>query len=251
MNIQTTDSVFALSVENLTVAYDKVPVLYNITVQIRQRSLVGIVGPNGGGKTTFIKTILGMIAPIAGTIKIFGIPIARAQHSIAYVPQRSSVDWDFPINVLDVVLMGCYNRLGWFKRPPRIEVDRALRALAQVNLEQYAYHHIGQLSGGQQQRVFLARAFMQDAAIYLLDEPFNAVDITTERIIISLLKELCSQGKTVVVVHHNLSTVSHYFDWLLLLNRTCIAFGPSSEINTHEYMKAVYQDQALFNDQVL
>lgn len=243
MNEKTT----VISVHNLTVAYEEEPVLWNISATIYQGSLLGVIGPNGAGKTTFIKSLLGLIKPIAGVISIFGKPNNNVSHAIAYVPQRTSIDWDFPINAFDVVLMGTYAQLGWFRRPQKKEREAALQALEQVGLREYAQRPIGQLSGGQQQRVFLARALVQDAPIYLLDEPFNGVDTVTEKLIVDVLKNLCKQGKTVVVVHHDLQTLAEYFDWLLLLNRTCVAYGPVDQVLKPEYICAAYGERNLFS----
>ncbi|MEX0940497.1 MAG: ABC transporter ATP-binding protein [Candidatus Babeliales bacterium] len=236
---------YAIIVEHLTVAYSAQPVLWDISVAIKKGTLLGIIGPNGAGKTTFIKAILGLVKSISGKIKIDVSESPR--HALAYVPQRTLVDWDFPINVFDVVLMGRYAHIGWIKRPSQNDRAIAWHALERVGLIDYAYRPIGQLSGGQQQRVFLARALTQEASIYLLDEPFNGVDIATEKMIVSLLKGLCAQGKTVIVVHHDLQTLAEYFDWLLLLNTTCVAYGPLAEVLKPEYMCSVYGDRNLFS----
>ncbi len=237
----------AISVHNLTVAYEEEPVLWNVSATIYQGSLLGIIGPNGAGKTTFIKSLLGLIKPLAGVISILGQPHKKVSYAIAYVPQRTAIDWDFPINAFDVVLMGTYAQLGWFRRPKKKEKLAAEYALAQVGLSDYAHRPIGQLSGGQQQRVFLARALVQNAPIYLLDEPFNGVDMATEKLMIEILKNLCKQGKTVMVVHHDLQTLAEYFDWLLLLNRTCVAYGPVDQVLKPEYICAAYGERNLFS----
>jgi manganese/zinc/iron transport system ATP- binding protein len=237
----------AISVQNLTVAYQEKPVLWNLSVTIYQGSLLGIIGPNGAGKTTFIKSLIGLIKPIAGDISFFGKSNKDISLTVAYVPQRSLIDWDFPINAFEVVLMGTYGRLGWFARPGVKEKEAALCALEHVGLREYAQQPIGQLSGGQQQRVFLARALVQDAPIYLLDEPFNGVDNVTEKLIIHILKDLCKQGKTVMVVHHDLQTLAEYFDWLLLLNRTCVAYGMVDQVLKPEYICAAYGERNLFS----
>ena len=237
----------AISVHNLTVAYEEEPVLWNVSATIYQGSLLGIIGPNGAGKTTFIKSLLGLIKPLAGVISILGQPHKKVSYAIAYVPQRTAIDWDFPINAFDVVLMGTYAQLGWFRRPKKKEKLAAEYALAQVGLSDYAHRPIGQISGGQQQRVFLARALVQNAPIYLLDEPFNGVDMATEKLMIEILKNLCKQGKTVMVVHHDLQTLAEYFDWLLLLNRTCVAYGPVDQVLKPEYICAAYGERNLFS----
>jgi manganese/zinc/iron transport system ATP- binding protein len=207
---------------------------------------MAIVGPNGAGKTTLIKAILGLIKPAAGQVLIYGKPYVEQRRLVGYVPQRGSVDWDFPTSVLDVVTMGMYSSLGWFKRPGKAERQSALEALAKVGMADYAGRQISQLSGGQQQRVFLARALVQDAQIYFMDEPFQGVDATTERAIIALLRELRKAGKTVVVVHHDLQTVPEYFDWALLLNVRRIASGPVEEIFTEENLRIAYGGRIAF-----
>jgi manganese/zinc/iron transport system ATP- binding protein len=237
-------SSYALDVHNLTVAYKEKAVLQDIDISVPQGVLVGIVGPNGAGKTTFIKSILGLVKPMHATISVLGKPLSRDMFSkIAYVPQRSSIDWDFPINALDVVLMGSYKKLGWLKRPGSQEYEQAHQALEKVGLSAYASRQIGQLSGGQQQRVFLARALVQNADIYLMDEPFAGVDIASEKTIIDVLKTLINQGKTGLVVHHDLHTVQSYFDWLLMLNIHKVACGPVETVFTTENIIATYGKQ--------
>ena len=208
--------------------------------------LLAVVGPNGAGKTTLLKSVLGLVKPIAGTITIFGGLYTQHRKKVAYIPQRTTVDWDFPINVLDVVLMGRYRQIGWIWRPTTQDRQRALDALAQMNLLKYASCPIGELSGGQQQRVFLARALVQDAELYLMDEPFGGVDIASEKMIIALLKQLSAQGKTIVVVHHDIQTLAEYFDWVLLLNIKCIACGPVHDVLMPEYICAAYGKRNLF-----
>lgn len=227
----------ALAVHTLTVAYDSAPVLQNISLEIPAGSLAAIVGPNGAGKTTFLKAVLGFLKPIAGTVDF---PTVTKPHQIAYVPQNSSVDWDFPATVLDVVMMGRYGHLGWCKRPGKNEAILARQALESVGMEAFAKRHISQLSGGQQQRVFLARALVQEAEIYCMDEPFKGVDVQTEATIVSLLKALQQQGKTVIVVHHDLHTVPAYFDWVSLINRTVIANGFVDTVFTKEALQRTY-----------
>ena len=220
----------ALDVSHLTVLYDNNQVLDNCSVVVPSGVMLGIIGPNGAGKTTFIKAILGLIPVAAGLVKILGTTINNVRNAIVYVPQRSSVDWDFPLTVFDMVLMGCYGRLGWFARPSAADHAQVYEVLRSVGMESYAHNPINTLSGGQQQRTFLARALMQDAHIYFLDEPFAGVDITTEKIIITIFKKLRDEGKTVIVVHHDLFTASNYFDWVMLLNKTCIACGPVEDV---------------------
>ena len=230
----------AIEVRDLTVAYRESPVLWDIDLDVTSGALMAIVGPNGAGKTTLIQAILSLIKPAAGQIRIFGQPYRSVASSVGYVPQRGSVDWDFPTSVLDVVLMGLYGRLGWVRRPGRDQRAEAMAALDQVGMAELAHRQISQLSGGQQQRVFLARALVQDARIYLMDEPLQGVDATTERTIIELLRTLQSLGKTVMVVHHDLQTVSSYFDEVLLLNVRRIASGPVSEVFTEANLRLTY-----------
>jgi manganese/zinc/iron transport system ATP- binding protein len=201
---------------------------------------MAIVGPNGAGKTTFIKSILNLIPRAAGEVQFLGQPYASVRSRIGYVPQRGSVDWDFPATVLDVVLMGTYGKLGWIRRPGRAERAQALEALDQLGLVAFADRQISQLSGGQQQRTFLARALVQEADVYLMDEPFQGVDATTERAIIALLRQLRDEGKTVLVVHHDLQTVPEYFDEVFLLNVRRIASGPCAEVFSEENLRETY-----------
>lgn len=226
----------ALTLTNITVTYNELPVLWNVTATIEKGVLLAIVGPNGAGKTTLIKSILGLVTPTAGTINIFGKRAHKQQHHLAYVPQRTSVDWDFPATVFDVVLMGRFRHIGWLRRPSQEDKEKTLDALAQVTMLEHKDRHISALSGGQQQRVFLARALAQDANIYLMDEPFVGVDMKTEKAIVTILRELCQQGKTILVVHHDLHTLQEYFDHVMLLNKTCIAHGPIDQVCTPEYL---------------
>ncbi len=230
----------AIIVRDLTVAYRDKPVLWDIDLTVPRGLLVAIVGPNGAGKTTLIKSILGLLKKAAGQVRIFGEPYEKQQHRVGYVPQRGSVDWDFPASVLDVVMMGLYGKLGWFKRPGKHEKELAREALQQVGMDAYESRQISQLSGGQQQRVFLARALVQDADLYFMDEPFQGVDATTERAIIEILRALRAQGKTVMVVHHDLQTVTEYFDHVMLLNVRSIASGPVEEVFTDENLRKTY-----------
>jgi ABC-type Mn/Zn transport systems, ATPase component len=234
---------YAINVENISVSYHEHTVLDGISVAIPSGVMVAIAGPNGGGKTTFIKSILNLVNVQRGSIAIFDHSFSQVRNRIAYIPQRMSVDWDFPLSVLDVVLMGRYSSIGWFFRPKQEDIMMAYEALQQVNLVAYADRHISELSGGQQQRVFLARALVQNADLYLLDEPFVGIDIPTEKLIVALLKKLCAQGKTVVVVHHDLQTLSDYFDWVLLLNKKKIAFGRVQEICMPEYICQAYGER--------
>lgn len=230
----------AIEVTDLTVAYGDRPALWDVDLTVPPGTLMAIVGPNGAGKTTLIKAILGLLPIAAGQVLIAGRPYRDQRHLVGYVPQRGSVDWDFPTSVLDVVMMGRYGALGWFRRPGPRERQAALAALAQVGMADYAHRQISQLSGGQQQRTFLARALVQDAQVYFMDEPFQGVDATTERAIVELLKSLRAAGKTVVVVHHDLQTVPEYFDWVTLLNVRRIASGPVGEVFTEENLRLTY-----------
>ena len=235
----------AIDVADLTVAYGDKPVLWDVDMQVPSGVLMAVVGPNGAGKTTLIKAILGLITPAAGRILVGGRSSER-HRLVGYVPQRGSVDWDFPTNVLDLVMMGRYGALGWIRRPGRRERAAAFEALEKVGMADLAGRQISQLSGGQQQRAFLARALVQDAAVYLMDEPFQGVDATTERAIVSLLQELRAQGKTLVVVHHDLQTVREYFDWVTLLNVRRIASGPVDEAFSEDNLRAAYGGRLAF-----
>jgi manganese/zinc/iron transport system ATP- binding protein len=236
----------AIEVNDLTVAYREQPVLWDVDVTFRAGALSAIVGPNGAGKTTLIQTILGLVRPAAGRIRILGMPVREGRRQVAYVPQRGSVDWDFPTSVLDVVTMGTYGRLGWFRRPGRKEREAALEALGKVGMEAFHDRQIRQLSGGQQQRVFLARALVQQAPVYLMDEPFQGVDARTERAIVDVLSDLRARGDTVVAVHHALQTVPEYFDDVVLLNVRRIASGPVDEVFTEENLRACYGGRVPF-----
>ena len=234
----------AIEVTDLTVAYGEKPVLWDVDLEVPQGTLMAIVGPNGAGKTTLIRAILGMVKAAAGQALVHGRPYEEQRLRVAYVPQRGSVDWDFPTNVLDVVLMGRYGRLGWVRRPGAADKAAAREALEQVGISDLAARQISQLSGGQQQRVFLARALVQHADVYFMDEPFQGVDATTERAIVELLRELRSRGRTVVAVHHDLQTVREYFDQVTLLNVRRIASGPVEEAFTEENLRRTYGGRA-------
>ena len=229
-----------LEVHDLTVAYHKKPVLWGIDLAVPVGKLVGIVGPNGAGKSTLIKAAMGLLPLSSGWVKIFGEPVKKSLTRVGYVPQRESVDWDFPVSVMDVVLMGRYGRLGLVKRPSKADRDIARACLDKVKMLPYANRQISNLSGGQQQRVFLARALAQESDLYFMDEPFAGVDAATESAIIELLHELRSRGKTLMVVHHDLPTARSYFDTLLLLNMRVVAFGPTEEVFTNELLQKTY-----------
>lgn len=236
----------AVDVADLTVAYRDKPVLWDVDLQVPSGVLLAIIGPNGAGKTTLIKSVLGLIKPAAGRVLIYGKPYAQQRGLAAYVPQRGSVDWDFPTNVLDVVMMGRYGSIGWLRRPGKYEHQLAAEALEKVGMADFMKRQISQLSGGQQQRVFLARALVQDAKVYFMDEPFQGVDATTEKAIVGLLKELREAGKTVLVVHHDLQTVSEYFDWVMLLNVRKISSGPVDEVFTEQNLRLAYGGKVAF-----
>ena len=231
---------FPLAVHDLTVAYHRKPVLWDVELNIPEGTLSGIVGPNGAGKSTLLKACLELIPKTSGEALIYGKSYETQRDLIAYVPQRESVDWDFPVSALDVVIMGTYRKLGWLKRVTKIQKQQALEALEKVGISHLAQRQISQLSGGQQQRVFLARALVQEAEIFFMDEPFAAVDAATEQAIIELLQELNTKGKTVLCVHHDLATVSRYFDYLVLLNMRVVASGPTSETFTRENLQKTY-----------
>jgi manganese/zinc/iron transport system ATP- binding protein len=234
------DETAAVAVHDLTVAYRETPVLWDVDVTIPPGTLTAIIGPNGAGKSTLLKAILGLVPVAAGTVEIFGHSDPRQRRLIGYVPQRGSADWSFPTNSLDVVTMGTYGQLGWIRRPGRRERERAMHALEQVGMADFADRQISQLSGGQQQRVFLARALVQDAQLYFMDEPFAGVDAQTERAIVTLLQTLREEGKTVVVVHHDLESAPEYFAWLVLLNVRLVANGPFDETFTSEALTRTY-----------
>lgn len=229
-----------LEVRDLTVAYREKPVLWDVDLSIAPQQLCAIVGPNGAGKSTLLKAALGLLPKASGTVRFFGQPLEAVRRKVGYVPQRTSVDWDFPTQALDVVLMGLYGQLGWLKRPGKAERERAMDCLQQVGMTAFANRQISQLSGGQQQRVFLARALAQDSDIYFMDEPFAGVDATTEQAILETLRELRQRGKSVVVVHHDLDTVREYFDHVSILNVSLIASGPVNQTFTLENLKAAY-----------
>lgn len=229
-----------LAVRDLNVAYQTKVVVWDADFDAPAGKLVAIVGPNGAGKSTLLKAALGLLPIASGSVRFFGLPYRQARHRVAYVPQRESVDWDFPVNAVEVVAMGLYRKLGWCRPVSRKEREQSRVALAKVGLADYAARQISQLSGGQQQRVFLARALVQDADLYLMDEPFASVDAATERAIVEVLRELRSRGKTVVCVHHDLATVPEYFDHVALLNMRVVAQGPVGSTFTAENLRKTY-----------
>jgi len=229
-----------LSIHDMTVAYDRKPVLWDIDIDLPNGQLIGIVGPNGAGKSTLIKAALDLVPRASGQILVFGKPYRKQRHLVAYVPQRESVDWDFPVNALDVVTMGQYGKIGWCLPVRKSHRQLAMEALDQVGMADYAKRQISNLSGGQQQRVFLARALAQDAQVYFMDEPFASVDAATERAIIEVLKALKNRGKTVLVVHHDLQSVKEYFDYLILLNMRIVTHGPVEAVFTEDNLRKTY-----------
>lgn len=230
----------ALEIHDLTVAYHKKPVLWGIDLEVPRGKLVGIVGPNGAGKSTLIKAVMGLIPVSSGWVKVFGQPYRKNLKRVGYVPQRESVDWDFPVSVMDVVLMGRYGHLGLIKRPRKHDRDVARECLDKVKMLPFANRQIANLSGGQQQRVFLARALAQESDLYFMDEPFAGVDAATETAIVTLLQELKNRGKTLLVVHHDLPTARQYFDMLLLLNMRVVAFGATEEVFNLDLLQTTY-----------
>ena len=228
-----------LSVSQLTVNYDNTPSLWDISFEAPQ-GLIGLIGPNGAGKSTLIKATMGLVEPLSGKILFFGKPLAEVYQRIAYVPQRESVDWDYPITVRDVVMMGRYGHLGLLKWPRQADEEAVDHMLELVGMTPYTHRQISQLSGGQQQRVFLARALVQEADLYLMDEPFIGIDHATETFLINLLRTLAAKGKTVFVVHHDLNAVEKIFDWVVLLNVRLVAAGPTQEVFTADNLRAAY-----------
>ncbi len=241
----------AIEVEHLTVSYGAVPALLDVTFSVPQGTLVGVIGPNGSGKSTLIKTILGFLKPDVGHVRIFGRPAEKAKGCVAYVPQRSAVDWDFPVTVREVALMGRYGRVPWYRSLGVEDREAADEALRRVRMEEFAQRQIGQLSGGQQQRVFMARAMAQGAQVLLLDEPFAGVDAATEGAILDVLRETRSTGRTLVVVHHDLATAAEYFDRLLLLKQRVYAYGEPREVLRADLLTQVYEGRLRIFAQVL
>ncbi len=230
----------ALRVRDLTVAYQRRPVLWDIELALPPGRLVGIVGPNGAGKSTLIRAVLDLVPRLSGEVEVFGRPYRQNRRRVAYVPQRESVDWDFPVTALDVVLMGLYAEIGWLRWIRKEHRERAQAALERVGMSEFRNRQISQLSGGQQQRVFLARALVQRADLLVLDEPFAGVDAATEKTIVELLGALRTEGKTVLVVHHDLQTIRQYFDDLVLLNMRLVAAGPTEVVFTEENLSKTY-----------
>ena len=229
-----------IETRGLVKEYGKRRVVNHVDVHVDAGEIVGLLGPNGAGKSSFIKAVMGVVPSSGGWVKVFGKPLRENLHRVGYVPQRESVDWDFPVTVMDVALMGTYGGLGLFRRPGKAEKKRASEALEKVGMLPYSNRQIGNLSGGQQQRVFLARALAQDSDLYLMDEPFVGVDAATEAAIVTLLREMRERGKTVMVVHHDLQSAGEYFDHLLLLNMRLVAFGAVQDVYTPELLQKTY-----------
>lgn len=229
-----------IEVHDLTVSYDQSPVLWNVDLSLPSGKLIGILGPNGAGKSTLIKAIMDLVKPTSGYVKIFDKTLQDVRSRISYVPQRESVDWNFPASVLDVVMMGTYGKLGLFKRPGKKEKKIALGCLDQVGMMSFVNRQISELSGGQQQRVFIARALAQEADLYLMDEPFAGVDMATETAIFQLLKDMTAKGKTIIVVHHDIHSAMNYFDWVIMLNLHLVGSGPTDLVMTEELLRKTY-----------
>jgi len=245
----TTDSPFVIEVDHLTVSYHAKPALLDVSINIERDQLVGVIGPNGAGKSTFIKAILGFIKPDVGSVLINGRPAQKTKGEVAYVPQRGAVDWDFPITVEEVAMMGRYQQIPWYTSPTSRDRELAVEALKMVRMEDFAHRQIGELSGGQQQRVFMARALAQGSDILLLDEPFAGVDAATERAILDVLERAKNAGKTLVVVHHDLSTAAEYFDRLILIKQRLYAYGPPRLVLREDLLSEVYEGRLrIFTD---
>ncbi len=229
-----------LSIHDMTVAYHRKPVLWDVDLDLPERSLIGVIGPNGAGKSTLIKAAMDLVPKASGRVRVYGLPYRKNRKRVAYVPQRESVDWDFPVTALDVVAMGRYRRIGWCVPVTKKHREAAREALDRVGIADLADRQISQLSGGQQQRTFLARALVQDADLYLMDEPFAAVDAATEKAIVKILKDLKADGKTALVIHHDLQSVEDYFDYVVLMNMRIIAHGPTSAVFTEDNLRKTY-----------
>jgi len=229
-----------IEVHDLTVAYENKPVLWNADFSIPKGKMVGIIGPNGAGKSTLLKSIMGLVSKASGYVKIFNKPLKKVRSKVAYVPQKESVDWDFPATVLDVVEMGRYGNKNLFKSLNKNDKNIAVEALKKVKMLEFAKRHISELSGGQQQRVFIARALAQEADLYFMDEPFSGVDMASEKDIVNILLELQKEGKTIFVVHHDLQSAMDYFNWMVLINKRIVASGPTGEVFTSELLQKTY-----------
>lgn len=241
----------ALEIHQLSVNYEKTPVLWDVSLAVPPKHLVGVVGPNGAGKSTLIKACLGLIKPLSGTVSFFGKPLKDVRLRIGYVPQRATVDWDFPITVRDLVLMGSYGRLGLVRRPRKTDQEAVDHYLEKVGMSGLGNRQINQLSGGQQQRVFLARALLQEADVYFMDEPFSGIDQATEGVLMDILHELKNEGKTLFVVHHDLNTVKQRFDWVILLNMRLVAYGAIEEVFNPRNLAITYGKSTAIFDEAL
>ena len=239
-----------LSVYDLTVAYHRKPVIWDLTFDLPPGQLIGVVGTNGAGKSTLLKAVMNLVPRASGRVQVYGDSYANNRHRVGYVPQRESVDWQFPVSALDVVTMGLYDEIGWCFPVRQKHRDQALDALEKVGIAELAKRQISQLSGGQQQRTFLARALVQDADLYLMDEPFAAVDAATELAIVEILRELKARQKTAVVIHHDLQSVPQYFDYVVLLNMRIVAHGPVEETFTEENLQKTYGGRLTLLDEV-
>lgn len=240
----------AISIEDLHVSYYGNEAVTGVSLSVNTGNLVGIIGPNGAGKSTFLKAMLNLIPKDKGAVRVMGKSIAEVRKSIAYVPQRNDIDWDFPITVHDAVLIGTYPHLKLFRRPKKKDKEWAMECLQRVGMQEFSRRQIGELSGGQQQRVFLARALAQNADLFFLDEPFVGVDVSSEETIVNILKELCRQGKTVIVVHHDLSKAHDYFNLLILLNKELISYGTVEEVFKPEVIAKAYKGQFAFMNEI-
>lgn len=238
-----------LVIEDLTVAYNRKPVIWDVAFQVDPGTLVGVIGPNGAGKSTLLKACMDLLPTASGRVRIFGEPYHVNRHRVGYVPQRESVDWDFPVSALDVVTMGLYREIGWLRPVRKKHTDAARAAMERVGIEELEGRQISQLSGGQQQRTFLARALVQDADLYFMDEPFAAVDAATEKAIVEILRGMKREGKTAIVIHHDLQTVHEYFDHVVLLNMRVVAHGPTEEVFTTENLQKTYGGRLTLLDQ--
>ncbi len=238
-----------LIIEDLTVAYNRKPVIWDVAFQVEPGSLVGVIGPNGAGKSTLLKACMDLLPTASGRVRVFGEPYKVNRHRVGYVPQRESVDWDFPVSALDVVTMGLYREIGWLRPVRKKHTDAARVAMERVGIEELEGRQISQLSGGQQQRTFLARALVQNADLYFMDEPFAAVDAATEKAIVEILRGMKREGKTAIVIHHDLQTVHEYFDHVVLLNMRVVAHGPTEEVFTSENLQKTYGGRLTLLDQ--
>ncbi len=239
-----------MSFQEIKVNFEKKSVLWQVSFAIPKGEVVGIIGPNGAGKSSLLKAALGLVKPISGKVEFFGKPLSKVRGRVAYIPQRGEIDWEFPITVFDVALMGRYGKLGFFKWVTKEDRVKTFNVLEKLNLERLAKRQISQLSGGQQQRLFIARALLQEADLYLLDEPFNGVDLVTEKILVETFQALAADGKTILMVHHDLSTVEKYFDSVALLNTSLVAYGSVKAVFTKENLGVTYGNRAALFEEV-